>query len=304
MDIQILNFQRTGALSVVQFKTSESNSLYYISSSYAIKNRLIEVKEISDQGSVNNLFVINHSDKFVFFMDGDILIGAKQNRVLNTSVLLLPNSKTTVPVSCVEAGRWRFTSSRFYNSEYTAPSVLRYSKASRVKKNLENSKRFSANQDEVWNRVSEYERMHKYKSKTSNISDIYENKKHDFNYFLKSFVFQKESNGIAIFIRSKLLNIDVFNRNDIYEEYFSKILRGTALEVYYLSDSNTHLNKIEAEYKTNEFFDKYDDIPFDTYEAVGIGQEKRFETSEVTGFELSYDRKMIHMTALNMNNKA
>ena len=59
------------------------------------------------------LKVLNHGEKAVLLLDGEELIGAKQNRVLNLSILVPPHSSRTIPVSCVEAGRWSRSSARF-----------------------------------------------------------------------------------------------------------------------------------------------------------------------------------------------
>jgi hypothetical protein len=113
MEVQAVSFQKSKRMSIVQLLTARHNSFDYISGATAIKNELVRVNEVSEAGRVNDLFVFNLSDKYVFFMDGDILMGAKQNRVLNTSVLLAPNSKSTLPVSCVEQGRWSKISDSF-----------------------------------------------------------------------------------------------------------------------------------------------------------------------------------------------
>ena len=42
------------------------------------------VEEVSEGGSVPNLFVENKGDIRVLFLEGEQLIGAKQNRVLNS----------------------------------------------------------------------------------------------------------------------------------------------------------------------------------------------------------------------------
>jgi hypothetical protein len=40
--------------------------------------------------------------------DGEQLVGAKQNRILNMTVLVAAETEVTIPVSCVERGRWGY----------------------------------------------------------------------------------------------------------------------------------------------------------------------------------------------------
>ena len=55
----------------------------------------VHVTEVSDSGNVPELLLKNLLDKDVFASDGEALIGAKQNRVLNSSLFV--NAKTLVP---------------------------------------------------------------------------------------------------------------------------------------------------------------------------------------------------------------
>ena len=81
----------------------------------ALERQLIIISEVSQGGSVPELVVINKADMPVLVVDGEELIGAKQNRVLNTTTLLKKNSETVIPVSCVEEGRWSYVS-RYFSS--------------------------------------------------------------------------------------------------------------------------------------------------------------------------------------------
>lgn len=73
-----------------------------------------------------HLVAENHSESLLLLVEGQELIGAKQNRVLNTTVLIKPKSKVTIPVSCVEAGRWHFQSREMREGERLVPNLLRY----------------------------------------------------------------------------------------------------------------------------------------------------------------------------------
>jgi len=72
----------------------------------------VTVTEVSEAGSVPFLKVANGADQPLLLLDGEELIGAKQNRILNTTVLVAAHTEVTIPVSCVEQGRWAYRSGR------------------------------------------------------------------------------------------------------------------------------------------------------------------------------------------------
>lgn len=303
MQVRVVSFQKHKRLSVVQLLTAQQNSVEYISGPAAIKEDLIQVREISESGSVNNLFVFNLSNKYVFFMDGDILMGAKQNRVLNTSVLLAPNSKTTLPVSCIEQGRWRNISDKFNNTDNITPQKIRALKSRAVKDNLQNRGEYMANQGEVWNEVENYQASFKISSPTMNLNEVYEKNEKNFESFIKAFQSNDYANGLAIFFDKQLLNVDVFNRTDIYMEYFPKILRSTAMEIAQLEDKPNDITDAEAAFKTAAVFDTLEKMEYTEHPGVGAGREKRFDTNDLTGFELNFRNNLIHLTALNIEKR-
>src|ERR671934_1186204 len=87
------------------------------------------VREVSDAGLVPELLAENPLTHDVLLYDGEELVGAKQNRILNVSVLVAAGKKLPIPVSCVEEGRWRSQSAAFATAPHAAPPRLRRRKA-------------------------------------------------------------------------------------------------------------------------------------------------------------------------------
>ncbi len=300
MQVEISSFHKHKRLSVVQFRSMPANTLEYISGAEAVKSDLIQVKEVSTAGSVNNLHLFNLSDRYVFFMDGDILTGAKQNRVLNTSVFIAPNSKINLPVSCVEQGRWNAVSDKFSMNEYLSPQKLRARKAKAVDESLRAQEGFRSQQGEVWDDVDSYATAFSVKSPTMNLTDVYDRKKVDFDAFIKHFPAEGGANGLAIFTDRELLNIDLFNRTDIYAEYYPRILRSAAMEVSVLKDRKNEITEAEAKYKTADLFDNLEKMDYTVHPGAGAGTERRYESDALTGFDLSYKDHLIHLALLNL----
>ena len=102
----------------------------------AVDQKQARVTEVSQSGSVPELKVLNDSPNLILILDGEELIGAKQNRVVNTTLLLKPKSHTIIPVSCTEQGRWRHVSKAFSSSHVVMEMKARLSKLRSVSDSL------------------------------------------------------------------------------------------------------------------------------------------------------------------------
>jgi hypothetical protein len=80
----------------------------YVLLDEALERKLARVTEVSEAGRVPELAFENASAEKILLIDGDELAGAKQNRVVNLSILVGAGQRLVIPVSCVEQGRWSY----------------------------------------------------------------------------------------------------------------------------------------------------------------------------------------------------
>ena len=112
---------------------------FYLTLDEALAQGWTEITEISEQGSVPELRVINKGAKPVFILDGEELLGAKQNRIVNLSILVAAKTTVTIPVSCVEAGRWRSRSRAFSAAPRTQYAAGRAKRMAQVTASMQMS---------------------------------------------------------------------------------------------------------------------------------------------------------------------
>src|SRR5512139_3601039 len=125
----------------------------YLTLKEALEKRLLTITEVSQGGSVPELKVVNKAEIPVLLLDGEELAGAKQNRVLNTTILLKENSETIIPVSCTEQGRWAYASREFEESGNIMNRTVRSRKVFSVNRSLKNIQTYRADQGEVWDGI-------------------------------------------------------------------------------------------------------------------------------------------------------
>jgi ARG and Rhodanese-Phosphatase-superfamily-associated Protein domain len=125
-EVQVGDPFRHEALAVFPLFGPSHRATEYLLADEALAAGTVTVEEVSEAGSVPTLVVTNQADALVLFLEGEELRGAKQNRVLNTSLLAAAKARTPIPVSCVEHGRWRYASPSFGHAGSHSSSKLRH----------------------------------------------------------------------------------------------------------------------------------------------------------------------------------
>lgn len=257
----------------------------------ALERGFLEVTEISVEGSVNNLRVANRTSKFVLLPDGQELCGAKQNRVLNTSVLCQPHSEIVVPVSCTERNRWSYHSRKFGSSELMMAAAARSEKAASVHESLAMGAGHSSDQREVWKAVKNLLFASDVSSETLAMKDVYVSNTKKLDDFISSLEPVPGQVGSVVYINGKLAGCEILANADAYSKLHPILMKSYAVDAIYGGKTG---QSAAAEQCAETIFDRAADCQEEVFDSVGAGIELRFKSKDLTGFALVYEDSLIH----------
>ncbi|MGZ7132946.1 MAG: ARPP-1 family domain-containing protein [Halobacteriota archaeon] len=266
-------------------------TLAYGTLAEALRSGVIIVTEVSAGGSVPDLKVVNHADYPVLLLDGEELAGAKQNRVLNASVLLDAHSETIIPVSCTESGRWSYRSNAFTESGYFMPQTVRARRTHAVSASLSQAQGYRSDQCAVWNGIDRMAEAADVRSPTSAMADIFAAKEEELNEGLAAFPVLPDQKGLLVFVNGKVVGFDVLSRTAAYEQVHSKLIKS------YVMDALLQKKKGRREATredAQEFINETQTCSEKRYKSAGLGRDYRFEGDTIVGSSLVHDGAAIH----------
>ena len=207
-------------MAVFPLVCDREGSAEYLLLDEALEANLIAITEVDESGTVPELKVENRSEKNLLILDGEELVGAKQNRIVNVTILIAAHTTLTIPVSCVEQGRWSYQSRRFTSKERVMPPRMRMKKSAAVYNSLLNDGSFSGNQSETWDLIHEKLSAHGVDSHTASMGDIYEQEENVIDDYMKHFSIQDNQVGIVVMINNQVIGSDCFARHDTLQKTF------------------------------------------------------------------------------------
>jgi len=242
--------------------------------------------------------VVNNADKPLLILDGEELFGAKQNRVLNTTVLLRKKSATIIPVSCTEQGRWHYESKTFKDSGYIMSPRIRGLKNRSVQESLYRSGDYRSDQGAVWNGIHEQAVNASVQSPTGAMRDIHEARKADVGDYEKHFPCLEGQNGILVAIGGSVVGMDMVSNGGSYAMLHSKLVKSYLMDAI-LQDTEPS-NSIDQA-KAQQFIDDIAECQVDRYKSVGHGWDLRYEGRRLFGSALEYRKGLVHLAAFAAN---
>ena len=245
-----------------------------------------KVTEVDAAGLVPELAVSNPLDRNVLLYDGEELIGAKQNRILNVTVLVAAGSKTAIPVSCVEEGRWHARSAAFSAASHAAHPELRRRKGELL--SADPLARGIA-QHEVWEAVRESAQRHGAHSPTMAQADTYRSREDGLAALRGAFPLQPGQSGALLAI-GEALCLDYVSQPAAFARLYPKLLDG------YLLDA---LGRLDCEPRDGlaEFLTAVEAAPRSHGPSAGLGEDVRLASEAVLGSGLALDGELIQLCA-------
>ena len=123
------------------------------------------VRELDD-ARVEALLAANPTDTPILVVDGEHFLGGKQNRAVNASVLVPARAERTVPVSCLEEGRWGQAQPYERDVVNASPRIRRVIQEG-VFESMKREQRHSSDQDRVWSEIEEELQSNQAQSRTA-----------------------------------------------------------------------------------------------------------------------------------------
>jgi hypothetical protein len=258
----------------------------------AVENEEAVVEEVSEGGQVPFLGVKNTGGTPILIPEGEILMGAKQNRVVNLTVLVAAEASFKLPVSCVEQGRWHYRSREFKPAAFAHPK-LRELKV----KSAQRSRRFRgealADQGRVWDEVGEHLHDLAAYSPTADFAASVDAAPERMDRYRQRIELPREACGFIAARDGRVVGLDLFDKPQTMRKLWRRMADAYFLESAREWSESPPVARDAAEKFISDVTDRLEKA--DRQPDLGVEFEVLGE--ELSGSALFYDGAVCHLSA-------
>jgi hypothetical protein len=263
----------------------------------ALGRGAMRITEVSADGHVPEIKVRNDAERPVLIIDGEELVGAKQNRTVNLSMLVPAHADLHVPVTCVEAGRWRARSTTFEASPRTHFARGRASKSRQVSESLLEIGLARADQQQVWEEIAERAERHQVQSATGAMSDIFAVQADSVERYVDALQALPNQIGAVFVLDEEPFGMDLFDHPATFRALLPKIARGYALDAIDRRQDREAAAGTSSRARVERFVSTVVAARGKSFPAAGLGESWRLLDPGVTGGALTLDGRLVHLSA-------
>jgi hypothetical protein len=269
----------------------------YLTLDEALDQGFARVTEVSEGGSVPELAFENGADLRVLLVDGEELVGARQNRVLNLSILAGAKSKLVIPVSCVEQGRWRYDSAVFASAKRNLYAKARAQKMAQVTESMRTTGTRRSDQGRIWDSISDKaERTASY-SDTGAMADIYAQQESKLREYTQAFTAQDFQVGAVFAINGSVKGADLFDSAATFRKFMARLVESYAMDAIEVEEMQEA--KV-ADQQVKQFIADMQAAVTERFPPVGEGEDVRLTGKDLAGGALIADGHVVHLSAFRL----
>ena len=176
----------------------------------------IAIEEAAKE-QVNRISVFNRGEKPVLILEGQTVTGAKQNRVVASTVLVPPGSMVGLDVGCVEQGRW--------SPRYGAFVVGTSSVSSLLRTQMAKAKTMGhVNQAALWSDVHKLMLFHKQRSATMDYVTLLETQKRKVDAQARALEPQPGQVGMIVLDGGRLVAMELLGHADAWRAMAERLV--------------------------------------------------------------------------------
>ncbi len=291
--VELGSFQSFRNLTVFPLYARTLREADYVTLDEALARKWVHITEVGEGGSVPELSLVNIGPSPVLLLDGEELIGAKQNRVLNLTILVAAQSTLVIPVSCVESGRWRHVSRHFTAASRTQFAEGRAAKMRNVTASLMHSGTRRSNQGEVWQVIAEKSARVGAESDTHAMSAMFEKLEPAVDDFVRAFASDARQVGAIFAINGRVAGLDLFDAASTWRKLAPKLVRSYAVDAIDRTGAAGELHADDA----RRFMTAVASGPTAEFAATGVGTDVRVSAADVAAAALVADGRTVHLGA-------
>ena len=291
-EMKPLSASSFGGLTMLPLAGSNGHATLYLTLDEALATGKARVTEVSTQGSVPELRFVNLGEEPILLIDGEELVGAKQNRVLNVTILVPPKTELVIPVSCVEAGRWA-GAGEFRSAPHVMYATGRAEKVRSVGVSMATAGTHRSNQAAVWQSIARLAEIQGVQSRTSRLEDVYVARGDRIGEYVEKLGAVEGQVGAMFALGERIRGIEAFDHPATLRKVLPKLVRSWAMDALSVEPGSGTPQASDVELRLGELAA----LSLSEHPAVGLGREVRFDSPRVTGGALVHEGRVVHLCA-------
>lgn len=281
-------------LALVPLLGDKEREVDYLTLDEALAGAWAQITEVSDAGQVSELKVVVTGDRPVLLVDGEELVGAKQNRVLNLTMLVPARSTTIVPVSCVESGRWHHRSRGFASAPRAQFAEGRAARVRQVTASLRDAGARQSDQGAVWAMIAEKASRLDARSETAAMSAVFDKVGASLDDFVAALPPLPRQVGAVFFVNGQPAGLELFDAPSTWRKLSPKMVRSYAVDAIDRRDTPSRRTSATA---PDAFIAAVGSSPASVFHALGEGEDVRLSGDTIAGAALVARGRVIHVSA-------